>query len=109
MTAVLQLVMGPLSDRFGRRPVMLAAVSIFPLASLGCLLAPDLWGFLLFRLLQGAIISGSAVSMAVLRDMTPARTAASLLGYVAVRRAPGPPPRRSDHPPLGPRRVRPRP
>src|SRR3546814_20739769 len=35
MTAVLQLVMGPLSDRFGRRPVMLAAVSIFPLASLG--------------------------------------------------------------------------
>src|SRR3546814_3830683 len=32
MTAVLQLVMGPLSDRFGRRPVMLAAVSIFTLA-----------------------------------------------------------------------------
>src|SRR3546814_19049672 len=63
MTAVLQLVMGPLSDRFGRRPVMLAAVSIFTLASLGCLLATDIWGFLLFRMLQGAIISGYAVSM----------------------------------------------
>src|SRR3546814_14584259 len=61
MTAVLQLVMGPLSDRFGRRPVMLAAVSIFTLASLGCLLATDIWGFLLFRMLQGAIISGYAV------------------------------------------------
>src|SRR3546814_6372428 len=84
MTAVLQLVMGPLSDRFGRRPVMLAAVSIFTLASLGCLLATDIWGFLLFRMLQGAIISGYAVSMAVIRDMTPARKAASLMGYVAV-------------------------
>src|SRR3546814_9370245 len=90
MTAVLQLVMGPLSDRFGRRPVMLAAVSIFTLASLGCLLATDCWGFLLFRMLQGAIISGYAVSMAVIRDMTPARQAASLMGYVAVGWALGP-------------------
>src|SRR3546814_923397 len=90
MTAVLQLVMGPLSDRFGRRPVMLAAVSIFTLASLGCLLATDIWGFLLFRMLQGAIISGYAVSMAVIRDMTPARKAASLMGYVAVGWALGP-------------------
>src|SRR3546814_3186514 len=69
---------------------MLAAVSIFTLASLGCLLATDIWGFLLFRMLQGAIISGYAVSMAVIRDMTPARKAASLMGYVAVGWALGP-------------------
>lgn len=90
MTAVLQLVMAPLSDRFGRRPVILAALAIFTLASLGCLVAPDIWSFLLFRLLQAAIISGYAVSMAVIRDMAPPRQAASLMGYVAVGWALGP-------------------
>jgi MFS family permease len=51
MTAVLQLVMGPLSDRFGRRLVVLAALVIFVLASLGCLLATDIWTFLVFRMM----------------------------------------------------------
>ena len=57
-TAILQLIVGPLSDRFGRRPVMLAALVIFCLASVGCLLAADVWTFLLFRMMQAAIISG---------------------------------------------------
>ena len=84
MTAVLQLVMGPLSDRFGRRPVILAALVIFVLASLGCLLATEIWIFLLFRMMQGAIISGYAVSLAIIRDSAPAQKAASLMGYVAM-------------------------
>jgi Bcr/CflA subfamily drug resistance transporter len=84
MTAVLQLVMGPLSDRFGRRPVVLAALVIFVLASLGCLLATDIWTFLVFRMMQGAIISGYAVSLAIIRDSAPAQKAASLMGYVAM-------------------------
>lgn len=83
-TAVLQLVMAPLSDRFGRRPVILAALAIFTCASLGCLLAPDIWSFLLFRMLQGAVITGYAVSMAVIRDTAPAQKAAGLMGYVAM-------------------------
>src|SRR3546814_12834722 len=37
MTAALQLIMGPLSDRFGRRPVILATLAVFIAASLGCL------------------------------------------------------------------------
>jgi Bcr/CflA subfamily drug resistance transporter len=84
MTAVLQIIMAPLSDRFGRRPVILAALVLFVAASLGCLLAGDIWTFLLFRLLQGAIITGYAVSMAVIRDTAPAQKAASLMGYVAM-------------------------
>src|SRR3546814_8484438 len=68
MTAALQLIMGPLSDRFGRRPVILAALAVLIAASLGCLLAGDIWPFLAFRLLQGAIITGYAVSLAVIRD-----------------------------------------
>jgi Bcr/CflA subfamily drug resistance transporter len=84
MTAVLQLIMGPLSDRFGRRPVLLAGLAIFVVASLGCLLATNIWIFLLLRMLQGVIICGWVVSNAVVRDMVPARAAASLMGYLAM-------------------------
>jgi DHA1 family bicyclomycin/chloramphenicol resistance-like MFS transporter len=84
MTAVLQLIMGPLSDHFGRRPVLLVGLVIFTLASLGCLLATTIWVFLLCRMLQGAIICGSVLSNAVIRDMVPARAAASLMGYLAM-------------------------
>jgi Bcr/CflA subfamily drug resistance transporter len=89
-TAVLQLVMGPLSDRFGRRPVLLAGLAIFILASLGCMLATDIRVFLFFRLLQGAIICGYAVSLAIIRDSVRAQDAASLMGYVSVAMAAGP-------------------
>jgi len=84
MTAVLQLIMGPLSDRFGRRPVILAGLVIFCLASLGCLLATDVATFLAFRMLQAAIIAGYAVSRAVIRDSSGAQHAASLMGYIAM-------------------------
>lgn len=87
ITAVLQLIMGPLSDRYGRRPVLLAGLAIFVLASLGCALATDIWIFLGFRVVQGAIISGAALSSAVVRDMVPAQEAASLMGYIAMAMA----------------------
>lgn len=45
MTAILQLVIGPLSDRFGRRPVLLIGLLIFSVASLGCVLATNIWFF----------------------------------------------------------------
>lgn len=53
ITAVLQLIMGPLSDRLGRRPVLLAGLVIFVAASLGCMLAETIWSFLVWRVLQG--------------------------------------------------------
>ncbi len=90
MTAVLELVMGPLSDRFGRRPVILSGLAIFCLASLGCLLAGDIASFLVFRAMQAAIISGYTVSLAVIRDSSGARQAASLMGYIAMAYAVGP-------------------
>lgn len=77
ITAALQLIMGPLSDLFGRRPVLLVGMVIFILASLGCALATNIWSFLLFRMLQGVIISGWVLSLAVIRDMLPAQEAAS--------------------------------
>ncbi len=84
MTAVLMLIIGPLSDRFGRRPVLLTGLAIFILASLGCFLATNIWVFLSFRLLQGVIICGWVLSNAVIRDTVPTQAAASLLGYLAM-------------------------
>lgn len=84
MTAALQLVAGPLSDRFGRRPVILAGLALFIAASAGCLLATDITAFLVFRMLQAAIVSGHSVSLAVIRDTNEAKAAASLMGYMAM-------------------------
>jgi len=84
VTALLQLVMGPLSDRFGRRPVMLSALVLFVLASLGCMVATDIWTFLVLRMVQGVIVAGYIVSMAVIRDTVAAQKAASLIGYLAM-------------------------
>lgn len=90
VTAALQLVMGPLSDRYGRRPVVLASLALFALASVGCALAPDVWTLLAFRMLQGAVIAGAVLSRAIVRDMRPPREAASLLGTIAMAMAVAP-------------------
>ncbi len=84
MTTVLQLLIGPLSDRVGRRPVILVSFAIFVLASLGCLLARDVWTFLLFRTMQAAIVSGFVLSRVIIRDTEAAQKAASLMGYLSV-------------------------
>ncbi len=90
MTAVLQLIIGPLSDRFGRRPVLLACVVLFTLASLGCTLATNIWAFLTFRVFQGAIIAGYTLSLAVIRDTMSPQRAAGLIGYVSTAMAVAP-------------------
>ncbi|MEM9278937.1 MAG: Bcr/CflA family efflux MFS transporter, partial [Pseudomonadota bacterium] len=82
MTAIVQLIVGPLSDRYGRRPVMLWALLVFSVASVGCLFAQNVWAFLGFRLLQAAVISGYAISVAVVRDTYSAEKSASLIGYI---------------------------
>ena len=90
VTAVLQLVMGPLSDRYGRRPVLLGSLALFTLASVGCALAPDIQTLLAFRMLQGAVIAGAVLSRAMVRDTRPPREAASLMGYISMAMAAAP-------------------
>ncbi|MEP2717502.1 multidrug effflux MFS transporter [Pseudophaeobacter sp.] len=87
ISAVLQLIMGPLSDRFGRRPVLLVSMMIFTLASLGCVLAENIWVFLGFRMLQGMVVAAQVLSRAAIRDMHSASEAASKLGYVTMAMA----------------------
>jgi DHA1 family bicyclomycin/chloramphenicol resistance-like MFS transporter len=65
-----QLIMGPLSDRFGRRPVLLAGLALMVLASLACVFAdnlPQLIAARFFQALGGA--TGMVVSRAIIRDL----------------------------------------
>lgn len=84
MTAAIQIVIGPLSDRFGRRPVLLGALGIFVLATLGALLAPTFEIFFACRMVQAAVASGFAISRAVVRDMVPMDQAAAMIGWVTM-------------------------
>ncbi len=90
VTAVLQLIIGPLSDRFGRRPVMLVGLAVFTAASLVCAMTSDIWVFLAFRVLQGGVVAGWGVSLAVIRDTAPPQEAASKIGYVSMAMAVAP-------------------
>ena len=84
MNGALHIVVGPLSDRFGRRPVVMWSIAIFMTATIGCLLAPTVEIFLFFRMMQAAIVAGMVLSRAIVRDMVPQREAASMIGYVTM-------------------------
>lgn len=84
VSAVLQILIGPLSDRYGRRNVLLIAMGLFVLASIGTLLAPTAEIFLLFRMAQAVVATAMALSRAVVRDMVDEAQAASMLGYVTM-------------------------
>lgn len=84
LTGFLQLVIGPLSDRYGRRPVILTSVTIFLLATVGCILSQTIETFLVFRMIQTAIASGMVLSRAIVRDIVPPDEAASMIGYVTM-------------------------
>ncbi|WP_111559087.1 multidrug effflux MFS transporter [Paracoccus sediminilitoris] len=83
-SAVLQLLGGPISDRFGRRPVVLWSLVLFLLATIGTMLAGDITTFLIFRLLQSVITVCMLVPRAVVRDLYDGDRAASMLGYVTM-------------------------
>lgn len=83
-TAVLQIVIGPISDRFGRRPVVIGALGLFVVATLGCLFAPTAGVFLFFRMMQAVVAVGMVLSRAIVRDMVPQDQAASMIGYVTM-------------------------
>ncbi len=84
VNGALHIVIGPVSDRFGRRPVTLAAIILFLCATLGCLLSPTVEVFLVFRMVQAVIVTGIVLSRAIVRDMVPQNEAASMIGYVTM-------------------------
>ena len=84
VNAVLQVLMGPISDRLGRRPVILGGLAIFLLATLGCILSTNAYVFLTFRMMQATVVVAMVLSRAIVRDMVPQDQAASMIGYVTM-------------------------
>jgi len=84
VNAVLQILIGPISDKMGRRPVILWGMALFLLATLGCIFAPTAYIFLVFRMMQAVVVVGMVLGRAVVRDMYPQDKAASMIGYVTM-------------------------
>ena len=65
-----QMVWGPVSDRIGRRPVLLAGLALHAVASAGCALAGSIEALVLWRVLQGAALAAAVVcARAIVRDL----------------------------------------
>ena len=83
--AVAQIGIGPLSDRHGRRPVLLWGLAIFILGSTVCTLADTIETMLVGRVLQAAGgCAGIVLGRAIVRDLFDRSQAASMIGYVTM-------------------------
>ena len=81
--AVAQLVFGPLSDRFGRRPVVLAGLALATIASTAAIFAVTIGGLIAARVAQSLGAStGQTIGRAIIRDLYERERAASMIGLV---------------------------
>ncbi|WP_420003318.1 multidrug effflux MFS transporter [Arenibacterium sp. LLYu02] len=83
-STVIQILIGPISDKMGRRPVMMVSLVLFLIATLGCIFATTASIFLGFRMAQAVIATCMVLSRAAVRDMYDGPKAASMIGYVTM-------------------------
>jgi DHA1 family bicyclomycin/chloramphenicol resistance-like MFS transporter len=75
-----QLVWGPLSDRYGRRPVLLWGLGAYTLASIGCALAASMPLLIVWRTVQGAAMGAAVMgARAIVRDLYTPETGARVM------------------------------
>ena len=83
--AISQLVLGPLSDRFGRRPVMLAGLVLTVVASFAALATTSIAGLIVARTAQAfGATTGIVIGRAMIRDLYDRDRAASMIGWVTM-------------------------
>ena len=83
--AAMNLFHGALSDSLGRRPVVLAGIALFTLASVGCALSDSIGALVFFRALQGLSAgAGMVVSRAIIRDMFAPADAQRVMSQVTI-------------------------
>ena len=89
--AIAQMIMGPLSDRFGRRPVILGGLGLFTVASLMCAVSPDIGTLLFARFAQAAGACATiVVGRAMIRDAAEGVAAAQAMSWLAIAMGVGP-------------------
>ncbi|MEM2097173.1 MAG: Bcr/CflA family efflux MFS transporter [Methanothrix sp.] len=77
------LIWGPLSDRYGRRPMLLIGISLYSAASIGCALSTDIYQMIAFRILEAiGGSSGFAVATAIIKDVYDVRSREPILAVV---------------------------
>jgi DHA1 family bicyclomycin/chloramphenicol resistance-like MFS transporter len=80
-----QVVIGPLADRFGRKPVLMLGLLVYVVASLGCAFAGSVEMLMVMRFLQGSTTAtGRILPRAIARDMFDREEGARLLSYMMV-------------------------
>jgi len=80
-----QLFYGPLSDRYGRRPALLSALSIFFLSSIGCTLAPTIEFLIVARMFQAfGACAGVVLTRAIVRDVYNRTDSARVMAYLGM-------------------------
>jgi len=83
--AVCQLFYGPLSDRYGRRPLVLAGLSLFVVSNLAAALATSIHMLIAARLLQAMGASaGIVLARTIVRDLYDRDKSASVIGYITM-------------------------
>lgn len=83
--AVMNLFHGALSDSWGRRPVVLAAMGLYALASIGCALSASIGQLIACRALQGLCAgAGMVVSRAIIRDLFPPTESQKVMSLVTI-------------------------
>ena len=86
-----QLIIGPLSDKFGRKPIVLLGILLFTIASYLCANADNIHTLLLCRIAQATgACSTLVISRAIIRDTSEGLAAAKAMSYVAIAMAIGP-------------------
>jgi len=86
-----QLFVGPMSDRFGRKPVLTVSMALFVAASVLCAFAPDLYSLCAARLVQALGVSATlSVGRAIVRDSFESSQMAQIYAYVGTALALGP-------------------
>ncbi len=88
--AIVNIIAGPLSDRFGRRPIALIFYVIFFFSSLGAFLSDNISLFLFFRFLQSSSAAGMVLARAIVGDIYSTKEATVMFGYISIVMALGP-------------------
>jgi DHA1 family bicyclomycin/chloramphenicol resistance-like MFS transporter len=89
--AVGQLLVGPVSDGVGRRPMLVVGTAVFALASVGCALAPDVGTLVVARIAQGlGGAAGAVAGRAMVSDVASGTRMAKVFGTLAAINAIGP-------------------